>query len=108
MIRMLSDNLWGTHMGEHLAGNIVLRTFFLIFLAELGDKTQLMSMALAAQYRKPIWVFIGAATALAVVTAIGVIFGEALTKLIPARRIHQLAGIVFIIFGVIMLFGKEG
>lgn len=93
-------------MGEHFAGNIALRTFLLIFLAEMGDKTQLMSMALAAQYRKPVWVFIGAALALAVVTLIGVVFGEALTKVIPVRRIHQLAGIMFIVFGALMLFKK--
>ena len=74
----------------------------------MGDKTQLMSMTLAAKTQRPFWVFAGAVAALAVVTAIGVIFGEALTKVIPARRIHQLAGIVFIMFGVIMLFGKEG
>jgi len=90
----------------HFAGSIALRAFILIFLAEMGDKTQLMSMALAAEYRKPVWVFIGAVSALAVVTLIGVLFGEALTRIIPARRIHQLAGLLFIVFGVLMLFRK--
>ena len=93
-------------MGEHLAGNIALKAFLLIFLAEMGDKTQLMSMALAAQYRKPVWVFVGAASALAIVTLIGVIFGEALTRVIPARRIHQFAGLIFIIFGALMLLRR--
>ena len=93
-------------MGEHLAGSIAVRAFVLILLAEMGDKTQLMSMALAAQYRRPLWVFIGAASALAIVTLIGVVFGEALTRVIPARRIHQLAGLIFIVFGVLMLLRK--
>ena len=94
-------------MNEHLVGGIALRTFLLIFLAEMGDKTQLMSMALAAQYRKPVWVFVGAVTALAVVTLIGVVFGEALTRVVPARRIHQLSGVVFIVFGALMLLRKS-
>ena len=93
-------------MGEHLVGGIALRAFVLILLAEMGDKTQFMSMALAAQYRRPVWVFIGAATALGIVTLIGVAFGEALTRVIPARRIHQLAGLIFIVFGVLMFLRK--
>ena len=93
-------------MNEHLAGGIAVRAFVLIFLAEMGDKTQLMSMALAAQHKKPVPVFLGAALALAVVTLIGVVFGEALTRIIPARRIHQLAGLVFIVFGALMLVRK--
>lgn len=94
-------------MNEHSVGAVALRTFMLIFLAELGDKTQLMSMTLAAQYRKPVWVFVGATAALAVVTLIGVIFGEAITRIVPAKRIHQLAGIVFVIFGAMMLLKKS-
>lgn len=93
-------------MDQHLAVSVSLRAFVLIFLAEMGDKTQLMSMALAAEYRKPVWVFVGAVTALAVVTLIGVVFGEALTRVIPARRIHQLAGLLFIAFGILMLLKK--
>lgn len=93
-------------MGENLAGSIALRTFLLIFLAEMGDKTQLMSMALAAQYRKPLWVFGGAVLALAVVTLIGVLFGEALGRLVSPRRIQQVAGVIFIVFGAFMLFKK--
>ena len=93
-------------MGEHFVGNIALRAFFLIFIAELGDKTQLMSMALACQYRKPVWVFIGAASALVIVTLIGVSCGSLISRVIPTQRIHQMAGAIFIIFGALMLFKR--
>lgn len=93
-------------MTGHFADAIALRAFVLILLAEMGDKTQLMTMALAAQYRKPAWVFVGATLALALVTLVGVVFGEALTRVIPARRVHQLAGLVFIVFGVLALFRR--
>lgn len=94
-------------MDHQFVGGIALRTFLLIFLAELGDKTQIMSMTLAAEHRKPFWVFLGAASALALVTLIGVIAGEGICRIIPQKRIHQLGGIVFIIFGVLMLLKKS-
>ncbi len=93
-------------MSNELAGNVALRAFILILIAEFGDKTQLMSMALAAKSGKPFVVLVGAVTALAVVTLLGVLVGEALTKVIPMNRIHQLAGIIFITIGGLMLFGK--
>jgi len=93
-------------LGEHFVGNIALRAFMLVFLAELGDKTQLMSMTLACQSRKPLWVFVGAASALVVVTLIAVLCGDCLTRVIPAKRIHQIAGVIFIVFGALMLLKK--
>jgi Ca2+/H+ antiporter, TMEM165/GDT1 family len=50
---------------------VILATFGMIFLAELGDKTRLAAMTLAAQIRRP-WGLIGASIALACVSAIGV------------------------------------
>lgn len=86
--------------------NVALKAFVLIFIAEMGDKTQLMSMALAARHQKPVLVFAGAVSALAVVTLIGVLVGDALTRIIPMERIHQLAGLVFIVIGVLMLLKR--
>ncbi len=91
---------------EKVIGNVAVKAFVLIFLAEMGDKTQLMSMALAARHQKPLLVFAGAVSALAVVTLIGVLVGEALTRVIPPHRIHQLAGVIFIAVGVLMLLRR--
>lgn len=81
-------------------------TFGLIFFAELGDKTQLTTMTLSAQSDSSMSVFLGAALALSLSALLGVIFGEAVTKLIPAHYIHLGAGIAFVGLGLLLILGK--
>ncbi|HEY0380481.1 MAG TPA: TMEM165/GDT1 family protein [Pyrinomonadaceae bacterium] len=81
-------------------------TFGTLFLAEMGDKTQLAVLTLTAQTRSPLSVFLGAAAALALVSLIGVMVGSALGKYIPEDLIKKLAASAFIIIGVLMLWGK--
>ena len=57
---------------------VILTTFGAVFLAEMGDKTQLAAMTMAAQTKRPWAVFIGASVALTCVSAIGVVVGTAL------------------------------
>jgi putative Ca2+/H+ antiporter (TMEM165/GDT1 family) len=85
---------------------VLASTFGLIFLAELGDKTQLAAIALAAESKSPLAVFGGAVLALALVTLIGVAIGGTLTRLIPAYLIRRGAGALFILVGAIMLISK--
>jgi putative Ca2+/H+ antiporter (TMEM165/GDT1 family) len=54
---------------------VTLTTFGIIFLAELGDKTQIAAMTMAAQKKRPWEVFLGASVALVAVSAIGVVIG---------------------------------
>ncbi len=78
-------------------------TFALIFLAELGDKTQLAAMA-AATGEKSTWtVFAGASLALVASTLIAVLLGDALQAVFPPRLIQGAAGVLFLIFGVVFL-----
>ena len=81
-------------------------TLTVLFLAEMGDKTQLAVLTLAAQTRSPLSVFLGAALALALVSLIGVAVGSALGKYLPEDLIKKLAASAFIIVGVLMLWGK--
>ncbi len=81
-------------------------TFGLIFLAELGDKTQLATISMVASTKRYWEVFLGAALALAVVTGIGVLFGEGLIRVIPEHIIRGISAVLFIVIGVLMLFGK--
>jgi putative Ca2+/H+ antiporter (TMEM165/GDT1 family) len=80
-------------------------TFGLLFVAELGDKTQLAVLSLAGK-RGDVWsVFIGGALALTLVTALGVVGGQGLCKLIPERLLLWISAIAFIVMGVLMGVG---
>ncbi len=85
---------------------ILASTFGLIFLAELGDKTQLAAIAMSAESKSPLAVFIGAVLALALVTLIGVAIGGTLTRFIPAPYIRKGAGVLFVLVGAFMLLSR--
>jgi putative Ca2+/H+ antiporter (TMEM165/GDT1 family) len=85
---------------------VVLTTFGVIFLAEMGDKTQLAAMTLSAQTQRPWAVLIGASLALACVSAIGVVVGAVLNQYLPLEWIKRAAAIAFIVIGVLILLGK--
>ncbi|MBK6796770.1 MAG: TMEM165/GDT1 family protein [Acidobacteria bacterium] len=83
-----------------------LTTFGLIFIAEIGDKTQLAAITLAAQTKQPVAVFFGAALALALVSLIGVSLGNVLSDFINPEILHKIAAAAFILIGALMLWGK--
>jgi putative Ca2+/H+ antiporter (TMEM165/GDT1 family) len=77
-------------------------TFALLFAAELGDKTQLAVLSMAGK-RGDVWpVFIGGALALTSVTALGVVGGQALCRLIPTRSLLLVSAIAFVVMGILM------
>lgn len=82
-------------------------TFALIFLAELGDKTQLATLALAASGRSRLVVFLGAAGALVATSAIAVLLGEGLARVIPEVWIRRVAGVGFLLLGALFLMGRD-
>jgi putative Ca2+/H+ antiporter (TMEM165/GDT1 family) len=84
-----------------------LTTFGLIFLAEMGDKTQLAAITMAAQTKQPVAVFLGASLALVAVSLIGVALGSVLANYINAEYLQRAAAIAFIVIGGLMLFGKS-
>lgn len=83
---------------------VLLSTFALLFVAELGDKTQLAVLSLTAKHRMPLWVFLGAGLALVTVTGLGVVGGELLTRFIPEAVLHKVAAVLFVVMGVLMWF----
>jgi putative Ca2+/H+ antiporter (TMEM165/GDT1 family) len=85
---------------------VFLTTFGVIFLAEMGDKTQLAAMTMAAQSKKPWAVFAAAALALAAVSAIGVLAGSVLGNYLPLQWIKRAAAVAFIVIGILILAGK--
>jgi len=89
-----------------MALRVLLTTLGVIFLAEMGDKTQLAAMTMAADSKKPWAVFIGASLALAVVSALGVLVGSVVGDYVPLVWVKRVAATAFIVIGVLMLFGK--
>lgn len=85
---------------------ILLSTFALLFIAELGDKTQLAVISMTAKHKAPLWIFVGATLALAAVTGIGVLGGELLTRFIPEMVMRKVAAVLFVFMGLLMWFNK--
>jgi putative Ca2+/H+ antiporter (TMEM165/GDT1 family) len=81
-------------------------TFVTLFVAELGDKTQLAVISLTSKTQEPIKVFIGAACALVLVTLLGVLLGEVLVRYVPVTVIKKIAAAAFVVIGILMFFDK--
>jgi putative Ca2+/H+ antiporter (TMEM165/GDT1 family) len=98
-----ADGAAGEETGKGPAGGGLLVSFTLIFVAELGDKTQLAVIALAAGTRE-IWaVFVGGTLALWAVSLMGILFGATLLRRIPGQRVQRAAAAAFIAFGILAL-----
>lgn len=81
--------------------------FVTVFLAEIGDKTQLATMLFSADSKTNNWiVFLGSATALVMAAGIGVIVGSQLEKFISPALLKWFAGIGFILVGIWTLVAK--
>jgi Ca2+/H+ antiporter, TMEM165/GDT1 family len=81
-------------------------TFAAIFLAELGDRTQLATLSLAAGSSSRWIAFAGAALALVATAGLAVMLGDGLTQLVPAFRIRRGAGVPFLLPGILFLVGR--
>lgn len=74
-------------------------TFLLLFLAEMGDKTQLAVAGMAGTL-PPVPVWVGATLALLTASALGILVGCKLLRLMPIHRLHQISGVFFLILAV--------
>ena len=84
---------------------LVSSTFAAVFLAELGDKTQLATFALAAASAGGRWsVFAGSALALVAASALGVLAGAAAGKVVPLAWVERGGGVLFVGIGAWMLW----
>jgi putative Ca2+/H+ antiporter (TMEM165/GDT1 family) len=82
-------------------------TFAAIFVAELGDKTQLAGLSLAAGASSKWTVFAGSALALVATSAIAVAGGEAVSRVVSPLWLRRIAGVAFLGMGVWFLVRKE-
>lgn len=83
---------------------VVGTVFIVFFIAEFGDKTQLTTISLAAQYQNAVSVFIGATLGMLVADGIGIVAGVVLGKHIPQRTIKWVSATIFLIFGLVGIY----
>ncbi len=79
-------------------------SFSLIALMELGDKTQLAVVSLSAEYDAPVMVFGGVMLAFFVLTALGIVLGATISRLVPLKYVRIGSGLIFMIFGVLFIW----
>ncbi|MGL4231444.1 MAG: TMEM165/GDT1 family protein [Casimicrobium sp.] len=78
-----------------------------VFIAEIGDKTQLATMMFASDAKVSLWaVFIGSALALTAAAGIGVVAGSALSNVISPATLKIIAGVGFILIGIWTLWSR--
>ena len=83
--------------------SILITSFSTIFLAELGDKTQLATLILSAQSGKPLVIFIGAALALISTSLLGVLLGRWIANNLPRKRFTVISGIIMLSLGIYLV-----
>ena len=96
------DSLDSTGMDWKIFGT----AFVTLFLAELGDKTQLAVITMTASTESKLSVFLGASLALVVVTLLGVLVGGVFAEYVPTDWLQRIVAVAFIAIGMLMLFGK--
>lgn len=85
---------------------IMLSTFIAVFIAELGDKTQLATFSLAGGSESRASVLAGAILALSATSILAVLAGGVIGQMVPAIYIKRTAGLIFVVLGVVYLLGK--
>ena len=82
---------------------LMITTFGSVFLAELGDKTQLATLCFATGKNTFVPVFIGSSLALVTSSLLACVVGGALTRVLPIRWVHLGAGVLFIVIGALLV-----
>lgn len=103
---LIPDKLDADAAATRKVGGVFVTTTFLFFLAEIGDKTQIATVALAARFDSLVAVVMGTTVGMLIANAPVAFFGEALAKRLPVRAVHIVAALIFVALGVgILVFG---
>lgn len=103
---LIPDRLDDDGTGSRRLGGVFLTTTVLFFLVEIGDKTQIATVALAARFESLAGVVMGTTIGMIVANAPVAFFGDALAKRLPVRAVHVVAALVFVALGVgVLAFG---
>jgi putative Ca2+/H+ antiporter (TMEM165/GDT1 family) len=80
-------------------------TLIAFFLAEMGDKTQIATVALAAQYQTIFWVVVGTTLGMMIANVPAVLLGDRIADKMPVQLVHRIAAAIFLVLGVATLAG---
>lgn len=87
---------------------LALTTFATVFLAELGDKTQLATLTFSTSNSSRLSVFVGAASALVATSAIAVLAGEGISRVVSPLWLKRIAGVAFVVIGAWVIWSARG
>ena len=87
--------------------SLLISTFLTVFLAELGDKTQLATVALSGTSDRPLAVFLGSSSALVLASLLGAMAGGSIASLIPTEWLQLVAAVGFLIIGSHLLLRRN-
>ena len=82
-------------------------TVVAFFLAEMGDKTQIATVMLAAQYQSWLWVVLGTTLGMMLANAPVVWLGERITRRVPLRVVHGVSAVLFVVLGLLAIFAPD-
>ena len=86
--------------------SLLLSTFITIFIAELGDKTQLATLTISGTTNKPIAVFLGSSSALVFASLIGALTGGTISSFLPDIFLKSIASLTFLIIGIRLIINS--
>jgi putative Ca2+/H+ antiporter (TMEM165/GDT1 family) len=84
---------------------VFMTTVVAFFLAEMGDKTQIATVMLAAQYQAWAWVVAGTTLGMMLANAPVVWLGDAITRRVPIALVHKISALIFVVLGAVALLG---
>lgn len=104
---LIPDDLDNTHTHASRFG-VFGTTLITFFIAEMGDKTQIATVALAAQYQSLVWVVVGTTLGMMIANVPAVYVGDKLAHKLPIKAIHLVAAVIFLVLGIATLLGAGG
>ena len=103
---LIPDKLDDDGTSQHSRWGVFGTTLIAFFLAEMGDKTQVATVALAARYSSAVAVVCGTTLGMMLANAPVVWFGEKITKKLPIKTIHRVCAVIFLVLGIAALLTK--
>ena len=100
---LIPDKLDDDEGDEAPRMGVFMTTVVAFFLAEMGDKTQIATVMLAAQYQAWAWVVAGTTLGMMLANAPVVWLGDAITRRVPIALVHKVSALIFVVLGVLAL-----